>query len=113
MVEVRRDNLDFAVLQTTPAEKFAQVFQVIETDLPTDVPGGAIVYCATRRNTEELADFLRAKDIAAEYFHAGLPPETKKDVQNRFINGEIRVIAATNAFGMGIDKPDVRLSRPF
>jgi ATP-dependent DNA helicase RecQ len=104
-----RDNLDFAVLQTTPAEKFARVFQVIETDLPADVPGGAIVYCATRKNTEELAEFLRAKGAAAEYFHAGLPPETKKDVQNRFIRGEIRVITATNAFGMGIDKPDVRL----
>ena len=104
-----RDNLDFVVLQTTPAEKFARVFQVIETDLRADVPGGAIVYCATRRNTEELAEFLCAKGVATKYFHAGLPPETKKDVQNRFIRGEIRVITATNAFGMGIDKPDVRL----
>jgi ATP-dependent DNA helicase RecQ len=104
-----RDNLDFVVLQTTSAEKFARVFQVIQADLPEQVQGGAIVYCATRRNTEELAAFLQAKGVPAEYFHAGLPPETKKDVQNRFINGEIRVIAATNAFGMGIDKPDVRL----
>jgi ATP-dependent DNA helicase RecQ len=104
-----RNNLDFVVLQTTPAEKFARVCQVIQADLPEHVPGGAIVYCATRRNTEELAAFLHAKGIPAEYFHAGLPPETKKDVQSRFINGEIRVIAATNAFGMGIDKSDVRL----
>lgn len=104
-----RDNLDFVVIQTTPAEKFTRVFQVIETDLRDNIPGGAIVYCATRANTEELAEFLRAKRIVAEYFHAGLPPETKKDVQKRFIGGEIRVIAATNAFGMGIDKPDVRL----
>lgn len=104
-----RDNLDFAVLQTTIPEKFALVFQVIEADLPEHAPGGAIVYCATRRNTEELAAFLNAKRLSAEHFHAGLPPETKKDVQNRFIHGEIRVIAATNAFGMGIDKPDVRL----
>jgi ATP-dependent DNA helicase RecQ len=103
------DNLDFTVIATASAEKFAHVFQVIEADLPDEVPGGAIVYCATRRNTEELADFLRAKGVAAEHFHAGLPPETKKDVQSRFINGELRVIAATNAFGMGIDKPDVRL----
>ena len=104
-----RDNLNFAVLQTTPAEKFAHVFQAIDADLPEGVAGGAIVYCATRRNTEELAAFLSAKGLAAEYFHAGLPPETKKDVQSRFIKGEIRVITATNAFGMGIDKPDVRL----
>ena len=47
--------------------------------------------------------------MAADHFHAGLPPETKKNVQQRFIGGELRVIAATNAFGMGIDKPDVRL----
>ena len=47
--------------------------------------------------------------MTAEYYHAGLPPESRKDVQRRFIDGEIRTIAATNAFGMGIDKPDVRL----
>lgn len=47
--------------------------------------------------------------MAAAYFHAGLQPEAKQDVQNRFIRGDLRVIAATNAFGMGIDKPDVRL----
>ena len=56
-----------------------------------------------------MAEFLRAKEVAADHFHAGLPPESKKSVQQRFIGGELRVIAATNAFGMGIDKPDVRL----
>ena len=56
-----------------------------------------------------MAEFLRAKEVAADHFHAGLPPETRKSVQQRFIGGELRVIAATNAFGMGIDKPDVRL----
>ena len=59
--------------------------------------------------TEEVAEFLQNKEVAADFFHAGLPPETKKSVQQRFIGGELRVIAATNAFGMGIDKPDVRL----
>ena len=49
------------------------------------------------------------KGVAADHFHAGLPPQTKKDVQWRFIGGELRAIAATNAFGMGIDKPGVRL----
>ena len=47
--------------------------------------------------------------MEADFFHAGVPPETKKNVQQSFIGGELRVIAATNAFGMGIDKPDVRL----
>ena len=56
-----------------------------------------------------MAEFLQVKEVAAEYYHAGLQPETKKEVQRRFIDGDLRAIAATNAFGMGIDKPDVRL----
>ncbi|HVK53506.1 MAG TPA: RecQ family ATP-dependent DNA helicase, partial [Burkholderiales bacterium] len=104
-----RTNLDFAVVPTTPNEKFAHVYQILLADLPPDAPGGAIVYCATRKQTEELAKFLRSKGLAADHFHGSLSPETKKDVQERFIGGALRVIAATNAFGMGIDKPDVRL----
>ena len=105
----QRTNLEFVVVQTTGGEKFAYLHQILTADLPTDIPGGAIVYCATRRQTEEVAEFLQDKEVAADYFHAGLPPETRKSVQQRFIEGELRVIAATNAFGMGIDKPDVRL----
>jgi ATP-dependent DNA helicase RecQ len=106
---MHRTNLEFAVVATTKSEKFAHVFQILESDLPPDVTGGAIVYCATRRNTEELSAFLQAKGMAAAHFHAGLQPETKKNVQKQFIEGELRVITATNAFGMGIDKPDVRV----
>ena len=102
-----RANLEFVVVQTTPGEKFAHIHQILEADLPPE--GGAIVYCATRRQSEDVASFLSAKDVAAEHFHAGLSPEVKKTVQQRFIDGELRVIVATNAFGMGIDKPDVRL----
>ena len=104
-----RTNLDFVVVQTTEPEKFAHIHQILMSDLPPNTPGGAIVYCATRRQTEEAAQFLQLKEVAAEYFHAGLPPETKKSVQQRFIGGGLRVITATNAFGMGIDKSDVRL----
>ena len=104
-----RDNLDFTVMPTTGGEKFAHIHQVLESHLPPDAPGGAIVYCATRRRSEEVAEFLQLKEVAAEHFHAGVPPETRKDVQQRFIGGDLRAIAATNAFGMGIDKPDVRL----
>ena len=104
-----RDNLEFFVVKTSEPEKFAHVHQILEADLPSDRRGGAIVYCATRRQTEELAEFLQAKGVEADHFHAGLPPETKKNVQESFIGGGIRVIAATNAFGMGIDKSDVRL----
>ena len=104
-----RANLEFVVARTTPGEKFAHIHQILEADLPPRVAGGAIVYCATRRRSEEIAAFLAAKDVAAERFHAGLSPEIKKTVQQRFIDGELRVIVATNAFGMGIDKPNVRL----
>ena len=104
-----RTNLVFAVVRTTPAEKFTHIHDVLCADLPPDTPGGAIVYCASRRMTEEVADFLTQKKLAAGHFHAGLTPTVKKDVQTRFIRGDLRVICATNAFGMGIDKPDVRL----
>ena len=107
-----RDNLDFVVVHTTAAEKFAHIHGLLTSnspDGPGETPGGAIVYCATRRRTEDVAEFLRRNDIDAAHFHAGLSPELKKDVQDRFINGRLPVIVATNAFGMGIDKPDVRL----
>ncbi|MGB4466781.1 MAG: RecQ family ATP-dependent DNA helicase [Azovibrio sp.] len=104
-----RDNLSFDVIQTTPAEKFSRVAQLIAEALPPEQSGGAIAYCATRKQTEELAQFLRDKGLAAAAYHARLPPETKKETQKAFISGQLRVIAATNAFGMGIDKPDVRL----
>ena len=105
----QRTNLEFVVVPTTGGEKLVHLHRILESDLPPDVPGGTIVYCATRRQTEEVAEFLQEKEVAADYFHAGLPPESRKSVQQRFIGGDLRVIAATNAFGMGIDKPDVRL----
>jgi len=105
----RRTNLEFFVERTSSGEKFARIYQLLTAELPPDESGGAIVYCATRRQTEELAKFLKAKGMKASYFHAGLQPEKKKEIQQSFIRGQLYVIAATNAFGMGIDKPDVRL----
>ena len=105
----RRTNLDFVVVPTRGSAKFDDIYQILQEDLPEHVPGGAIVYCATRRHSVEVAQFLQEKGVTADYFHAGLPPETKKNVQQSFIRGDLRAIAATNAFGMGIDKPDVRL----
>ena len=104
-----RTNLSFEVMPTTPDSKFGHVHQVLEAELAADDRGGAIVYCATRRGTEELTQYLQAKDIDARHFHGALSPEVKKEVQQRFTTGDLRVIAATNAFGMGIDKEDVRL----
>lgn len=105
----KRENLEFDVIETSPSEKFSKVFQLIERDLSAGTSGGAIAYCATRKQAEDLAAFLREKGLAAAPYHAKLPPETKKETQKAFIAGTLRVIAATNAFGMGIDKPDVRL----
>lgn len=104
-----RDNLTSYVTPTTEFEKYAHVEQLLSAELPPDLKGGAIVYCSTRKKTEEIKAFLIEKGWSADCFHAGLMPETKKLVQEQFIQGKLRVITATNAFGMGIDKPDVRL----
>lgn len=104
-----RSNLAYAVEPTNSAEKWPHVHRVLLDTLPAEVPGGAIVYCASRKQTEGIAGFLRQKGVTAEHFHAKLSPERKKRVQESFIRGDLRVIVATNAFGMGIDKPDVRL----
>ena len=104
-----RANLEFVVVPTGGGAKFSDIHQILTDQLPADGPSGAIIYCATRKHCEEVAGFLQEKGVAAGYFHARLMPETKKRVQDDFIEGRIRAIAATNAFGMGIDKPDVRL----
>lgn len=104
-----RSNLTFEVIPTSQSKKQADIHQILMSALPPEILGGAIIYCATRRQSEEIAGYLQIKKIEADYFHAGLTPETKKTVQTRFTGGQLRAIAATNAFGMGIDKPDVRL----
>lgn len=104
-----RTNLTFEVRPTQRGTKLADILDVIEAKLPREGASGAVVYCATRSATERVAEFLKQQGLAAEHFHAGLKPDEKRDIQERFRIGELRVIAATNAFGMGIDKPDIRL----
>ena len=104
-----RTNLTFEVRPTRRETKLSDVFDVISEMLPEEGRSGAVVYCATRKTTEKVATFLDQQGLAAAHFHAGLSPEEKKEVQERFRVGDLRVIAATNAFGMGIDKPDIRL----
>ncbi|MEM0961276.1 MAG: ATP-dependent DNA helicase RecQ [Bacteroidota bacterium] len=72
------------------------------------VPGPGLVYAGTRRASERVAARLALEGIRAEPYHAGLDPDVRAGVQTRWLDGETRVIAATSAFGMGIDKPDVR-----
>jgi len=104
-----RINLSFAVLPTQKATKLTDILSAIEANLPSEGASGAVVYCATRSATEKVAEFLKGQGLAADFFHAGLPPDRKREVQEAFRTGQLRVIAATNAFGMGIDKPDIRL----
>ena len=73
------------------------------------VKGTAIVYSRNRKGTEEIAGFLQSKKISAGFYHAGLNSAQRNQAQENWVNGKTRVIAATNAFGMGIDKPDVRV----
>ncbi len=73
-----------------------------------NVPGTGIVYVRSRRKTEELAAFLNSNGISASFYHAGLGQDARNDRQEQWKSGRIRVMVCTNAFGMGIDKPDVR-----
>lgn len=71
-------------------------------------PGSAIVYCGSRRKTREVSDLLNMQGIVAGYYHAGLAHDDRNKRQQQWIDGALRVMVCTNAFGMGIDKPDVR-----
>ena len=97
-----RPNISYVVRKGE--NKIQQLVHILER-----VPGCAIVYVRNRKRTKEIATELLLHNIAATYYHAGLSPEDKNDRQQRWTNGEIRVMVATNAFGMGIDKPDVRI----
>ena len=105
---VERDNLQFEVQTIGSNEKYARIQQLL-TERLQQTDGSAIIYCSTQRNTEDIAEFLSQQDWPASAFHAGKDSAEKRHVQESFVDGSIRVIAATNAFGMGIDKENVRL----
>ncbi|MBD2702517.1 RecQ family ATP-dependent DNA helicase [Spirosoma sp. BT702] len=73
-----------------------------------NVPGCAVVYVRSRKQTQQIAQWLVKQGISADYYHAGLTTQQRADKQDAWIQDKTRVIVATNAFGMGIDKPDVR-----
>ena len=106
-----RQNLSYDIIGTTAAQKNAQIHELLQQHLPADADdrSGAIIYCASRKHTEEVAAYLNDRGVPSGFFHAGLKPSVKKETQQDFIAGKLRAMAATNAFGMGIDKPDVRL----
>ncbi|MBI2388390.1 MAG: ATP-dependent DNA helicase RecQ [Deltaproteobacteria bacterium] len=94
-----------------PREAKAEVLAALERALgPAGSPrAAAIVYCATRRATEQMAADLTRAGHRAEAYHAGLPADVRADVNARFATGALPIVAATNAFGMGIDRADVRV----
>ncbi|MES9880787.1 MAG: RecQ family ATP-dependent DNA helicase [Sedimenticola sp.] len=106
---VERHNLQFEVQMVNRAEKEARVHHLLMEHLNPEGEGCALVYCATRKRTEELAEYLLHQGWDAAAFHAGLEAPVKRHIQENFSAGVTRVICATNAFGMGIDKNDVRL----
>lgn len=78
-------------------------------DILSRVPGAGIVYCRSRRRTKEISDLLNMNGIAADYYHAALPAGERNQKQEAWLKDKTRIIVCTNAFGMGIDKPDVRV----
>jgi len=96
-----RPNLSYSVFDVDV--KMNKIKEVLEK-----VKGSSIVYCRSRKRTKEIADLLNMHGIHSDYYHAGLTSEERNKKQEAWIKNETRVIVCTNAFGMGIDKPDVR-----
>ncbi|WP_051310034.1 RecQ family ATP-dependent DNA helicase [Desulfogranum japonicum] len=101
-----RSNLQYEVHLVTPHEKNQAIVELLKERYRS---GSVVIYCASRKKTEQLAEFLMQDGYEAEAFHAGMDPVVKRRLQEDFIAGEVPIICATNAFGMGIDKDDVRL----
>ncbi len=97
-----RSNLSYVVRHTE--EKATELAHILRS-----VPGTAIVYVRSRKRAKQISDELNRLGIRADFYHAGLYVEDKEDKQNKWTTDQCRVMVATNAFGMGIDKPDVRL----
>lgn len=97
-----RPNISYVVRHVE--DKLPQLVHILRS-----VPGSAIVYVRSRRRTKQISDELCRQGISAAHYHAGLSVEEKESIQNSWKADELRVVVATNAFGMGIDKPDVRV----
>ncbi|MBI4946530.1 MAG: RecQ family ATP-dependent DNA helicase [Bacteroidetes bacterium] len=96
-----RKNLAYVVFQEE--DKMNRLLKMAEK-----IHGTGIVYVRNRKKTQEVANFLKRHNVAADFYHAGLDSHVRDAKQDAWINNKVRVIVCTNAFGMGIDKPDVR-----
>ncbi|MBE7174373.1 MAG: RecQ family ATP-dependent DNA helicase [Williamsia sp.] len=97
-----RPNLSYSAFRVD--SKISKLVEIL-----TKVSGSGIVYCRSRKRTKELAEQLVSYNIQSDYYHAGLSADERSRKQEEWINNKIRIIVCTNAFGMGIDKPDVRI----
>jgi len=97
-----RANLSYSVFKTD--SKINKLVGILNS-----VAGSSIVYCKSRRRTRQVAEQLQSYNIISDYYHAGLSAEERNKKQEAWIDNKVRVIVCTNAFGMGIDKPDVRV----
>lgn len=99
---ILRNNLSYVVRRSEG--KLFDIGRILAS-----VTGSAIVYVRSRKRTREISEYLNFNGISASFYHAGLDPALKEDRQNQWKEDKLRVMVATNAFGMGIDKPDVRI----
>lgn len=96
-----RSNLSYSTFKVD--SKINKIIEVLQK-----VPGSSIIYCKSRKRTKEISELLRLQNISSDFYHAGLAQEERNNKQEAWISNKTRVIVCTNAFGMGIDKPDVR-----
>lgn len=96
-----RENLAYVVRETEGKEQ--QMLEILKK-----VPGTGVVYVRNRRKTRDVSDYLQQNGISADYYHAGLSAEERSRKQDAWMGNQTRIMVSTNAFGMGIDKPDVR-----
>jgi len=96
-----RANLSYSVFSVD--SKINKAIEILQ-----NVPGSSLIYCRSRNQTKDIANLLSLQNISADFYHAGLSQEERNSKQQNWIGNKIRVIVCTNAFGMGIDKPDVR-----
>jgi ATP-dependent DNA helicase RecQ len=103
-----RPNLSFDVIPLEGTGSKARKHMLLSAALADRNLTPSIVYCGTRKDTEEVGERLRAEGLQAVSYHAGMPPDERASAQHRFMEGDADVVVATNAFGMGVDKADVR-----
>jgi ATP-dependent DNA helicase RecQ len=97
-----RPNLSYSVFKVD-----SRINKIL--DIMRNVPGTAIVYCKSRKRTKEISDLIQMHGIPSDFYHAGLPQEERNRKQEAWLSDQVRVMVCTNAFGMGIDKPNVRV----